>query len=143
MGSLPGNITVPAGTLIGYQIDLPAGSQAKRFFARRSGSTSPGIRMALYADSGNLPGARLAHSDRVSFSGTEVSASATPDSQDCVSGKAWLVAIADGDLTLGQGANTVPSVQIMASGAEPPASWQGGGGKSGSTLSLYVEVAHP
>jgi hypothetical protein len=143
MGALAGSITVPAGTLIGYQIDVPAGTQVRRFFARRVGDAGAGIRMALYSDSGNLPGTRVAHSDRATFSGNEASATASLDSQDCVAGKAWLVAVADGDLTLGQAANSVPSVQIVSGGSEPPASWPGGGGKSGSTLSLYVEVAHP
>jgi hypothetical protein len=142
-GSLAATATLSSGTLFGYQFDLPGGSQVRRFVARRSGGGSPGIRMALYSDSGNLPGARLAHSDQLSFSGDQASGNAILDVQECVSGKFWLVAVADGELTLGQGADSVPSVLTPAAGSDLPATWPGGGGRNGSTLGLYVEVNHP
>jgi hypothetical protein len=144
VGSLGAASIVPSGTLVGYQVDLPSGSQVTRFVARLSGGESPGIRMALYSDTGNLPGTRLAHTDRMSFSGDQAAAGAILDSRDCIGGKYWLVAVADGELTLGQGGNSVPGVLLpAASGSELPASWPGGGGKNGSTLSMYVEVNHP
>jgi hypothetical protein len=99
--------------------------------------------MALYSDSGNLPATRLAHSDQLSFSGDQAAGNAILDVQECVSGKFWLVAVADGELTLGQGTDSVPSVLTPASGSELPSTWPGGGGRNGSTLSLYVEVNHP
>jgi hypothetical protein len=143
--SLGASTIVPSGTLVGYQFDLPSGSQVTRFVVRRNAGGSPGIRVALYSDTGNLPGSRLAHTDLLSFSGDEAStSSATLDVRDCMAGKYWLVAVADGELTLGQGGNSVPGVLTPASsGSELPASWPGGGGKSGSTLSMYVEVNHP
>jgi hypothetical protein len=101
--------------------------------------------MGLYRDAGGVPGARVAHSGAMSFAGGEASGSASMDSEPClVSGKFWIVAVATAQLMLEEAGDSVPSVLLQANnGTDLPSPWPGGGNKSGSTLSLYVEVDRP
>jgi hypothetical protein len=145
--SAQGTTEVQSGNLIGYQIDLPDRAHIRAFVARSPSGSGPAIRMALYRDAGGAPGARVATSDATGFTGNEANGRATPASRDeeCLTaGKYWIVAVASGKLVLGQANDSVPAVLLpAASGSDVPSPWPGGGNRSGSTLSMWVEIDRP
>ena len=142
---LAGSQMIAATTLFGFQITLPDNARVTKLGALKKSDAQVNIALGLFADNGGNPGApgmRVAVTGKVPFAGKMVSVDSRSEGTVCLrGGKYWLVAVADGDISIGSGGGAasvaVPNVSDL------PTTWPGGGGSGSGQVNLFATVDHP
>jgi hypothetical protein len=147
--ALTGQASIPAHTLFGYQITLPANARVSSFGAYKKGGASITISIGLYADVNGQPATRMAQTAPAQFAGSPLSAAPVAGVDGCLAaGTYWLIGVSDSDLAIGQDTGAgVPSVRLglpRLSSDELPANWPSGSTTTSEPpLNLYLTIDHP
>jgi hypothetical protein len=138
---------IPATTLFGFQITLPAQSSLSTLGVYNMGADAAGLRLGLYLDAAGVPGQRVAHTG--SLPNVPAGPSSAPAQYDvagvCLGGGTyWLVGFAASDITLGQNLALGAASVSLTGYTDLPDPWPAGGtSASTGALSIWATVSYP
>jgi hypothetical protein len=138
---------IPAATLIGFRITLPASSNLLSFGVYNMGPDVAGLRIGLYSDDAGMPGLRVAHTASLPNAppGPSSAAAQYDAGAACLeAGSYWMIAFADSDMTLGPSAGASTGSVSLTGYTDLPTTWPAGGTATNTgALSMWVSAQYP